>query len=354
MRKIYVLALMLLFSTQGFSQVIDLQVASVSFLRPEIITRKQLDRRVNQIESLSIQAGYASAHATPEDRLQILNAMIAEVLIRQGAEKEGITVGEQELDRYIAAQKHNVEAQVGSSLSDYQFRDLVTQQTGMSWEEYIRQLETQLLQQTYITRKKRNLFQSITSPTEAEIEEVHSRRANEFTNPEIIRFSQIYLSKLNLSAAEIDKAGELAEELARKLKNGTATFEELARDYSDDTTSKYRGGDFGYIARNDSHAAAQLGDSFFRKLFELEVGRISGVLDSNLGFHIVKVTEHRMPRLLKIDDPLSPTNPMTIRQYIRTLLLQSEEQRILKQAMDEIIAELKEQAEIRIFEENVN
>ena len=86
----------------------------------------------------------------------------------------------------------------------------------------------------------------------------------------------------------------------------------------------------------------------------MDVGEISGVLQSNIGFHIIRVTEKIPFRLLALDDPIPPQNNSTVREQISAQLLQQKQAEYYQQALMDLLAELKKKAEIRIFEENLS
>ena len=72
----------------------------------------------------------------------------------------------------------------------------------------------------------------------------------------------------------------------QKLKNG-GDFEKLAEEYSDDTGSKKKGGDLGFFGRR------MMVKPFDEAAFNLKPGQISDVIESNFGFHIIKLTDQK-------------------------------------------------------------
>ena len=78
--------------------------------------------------------------------------------------------------------------------------------------------------------------------------------------------------------------------------------------YSDDTKSKYNGGMFGMFLRSTPSSGSSSGTAFFDAIFKLKKGETSGVIQSNLGFHIVQVTEKLDAKLLSLDDKIPPPN----------------------------------------------
>jgi peptidyl-prolyl cis-trans isomerase SurA len=64
-------------------------------------------------------------------------------------------------------------------------------------------------------------------------------------------------------------------------------FAELAKKYSEDPTTKSKGGDLGFIARR------KLIPSLDETAFNLKIGEISNVVKSPYGYHILKVTDEK-------------------------------------------------------------
>lgn len=77
---------------------------------------------------------------------------------------------------------------------------------------------------------------------------------------------------------------EKAQEILNKIKQG-ASFEEMARVYSIDKSSGRNGGDLGIFSRGD------LNPEFESVAFKLEVGELSGIVKTSLGYHIIKRTK---------------------------------------------------------------
>ncbi len=107
-----------------------------------------------------------------------------------------------------------------------------------------------------------------------------------------VRVSHI-LVKVN--ARGPDDLKEKAEKKLLNLKQQLAegkTFEELAKQYSDDKNTKNKGGDLGFIT-------ASLPDGFYElenAMYNLDVNEVSDPIETKLGLHIVKITEKRKAR----------------------------------------------------------
>jgi peptidyl-prolyl cis-trans isomerase SurA len=350
MKRIFLLAAALLLATPiVFAQLIDKPVATVKLSKFEVISVKQFRKQIEDLEART------QNQLSMDDRRKLLDLLIGEMLISQAAAMENITVSQGEIDSRIAIarQTGGLGLNLNRELTEQEFRQLL-QQSGLSWEEYIDQLKKAILQQKFVMEKKRALFEKIAPPKEAEIEDFYEANKTAFVAPDMVRFKHIYIDTRNLASAdEKNKARIRAEEISRELRNG-ATFDDLVVKYSDDKNSRYKGGDFGYLRRDDQARRQLLGKEFFEAPFKMNVGEISGVLQSNIGFHIIRVTEKIPFRLLALDDPIPPQNNSTVREQISAQLLQQKQAEYYQQALMDLLAELKKKAEIRIFEENLS
>ena len=132
-----------------------------------------------------------------------------------------------------------------------------------------------------------------------------------------VRVSHI-LIKVEKDASPSDtlRAYKRAEELRKELLKG-ADFEELARKHSDDPSVNINGGDLGYFT------AFQMVYPFESEAYKTQVGKISSIVRSRYGYHIVKVNDKRPsmgkltiahilistdPQLSKTDDPKGKIN----------------------------------------------
>jgi len=345
------LILILITGALGAQTLLDKQVASVNLIKPERISQLQLNRQHSQIEAMRNQTGQPG---TPVTKQQVLELMISEILVNQGIEKEKITVTRNEVNESVAQQKASVEQQNSVTLTDAQFRNAVTQQMGLSWDDYLAQIEVQLKQQKLLLKLKADVIaQGETPPTFTEIDNFYRKNRSQFTNPDIIRFSHIFISTDELSSQEKTQARNRADEVYRKLQNGSS-FESLVAEYSDDTRSRYRGGDAGYLAINDTRPAQVFGQSFVDTLFGMKEGETSRVLTSFRGYHIVRLTEYRDARILSLNDTITPDSNVTVRDYISQGLSSQKRQQAMEAALEEMINDLRRQAEVTIYSENIN
>lgn len=94
---------------------------------------------------------------------------------------------------------------------------------------------------------------------------------------------------------EMTRRRARAEMIHAKIKAG-ADFAALARQYSDDPGTRTRGGDLGLFSR-DTHTPG-----FDEAAFALKPGQISPIVETDYGFHIIKVVERKAERTRSFDE----------------------------------------------------
>lgn len=345
--RILIAGLMIAFIGAAVStaQVMDRPAATINYTKSEIITQKQLDLAVSQIGQQ-----YAMMGQPNPSRGEVLEEILIQKLILQAARKDNIQVSEGEVKSALRAQL----GPQGVNITDEQLKLLVRQETGMSWADYLQQGKEQLLTQNYIKFKKQKLFEDIDKPSDREIREIYNENQHLFINPEMVRFGQIYRDTRNLSASEKNRARDLMEEILADLRSGKTTFDEMVMKYSDDTQSRYKGGDVGFLAINDKNSKQLLGSDFFDAAFNTPEGKITGIIESNIGLHILRISEKLSARLLGLNDAVNPSTTETVRDRIVSLKLLEKQQVLFQQAVGEIINDLKRLAEIRIYADNAD
>lgn len=83
------------------------------------------------------------------------------------------------------------------------------------------------------------------------------------------------------------KDENLAKEITNKARQEGANFEDLVKEYSEDTGSRDKGGDLDWFGRGT------MVKEFEDAVFAMEVGKISDPVKSQFGFHIIKLEEKK-------------------------------------------------------------
>lgn len=106
-------------------------------------------------------------------------------------------------------------------------------------------------------------------------------------NPEI-RTSHILIEfKPDATADQKKAAKDRATEILAEVKKSKRPFEELVGLYTDDVLSKRTGGDVGWQSR------VTLVPSYYDAAMKLKVGEVSNLIETQYGYHIIKVTGRR-------------------------------------------------------------
>jgi peptidyl-prolyl cis-trans isomerase SurA len=135
------------------------------------------------------------------------------------------------------------------------------------------------------------------------------------------------LIKVNQVVSASDARRKLVE-LKQRLDNHAATFEELAKLYSNDFSAS-KGGDLGWIYPGDTVP------EFERAMDALPVGQVSEPIESPFGYHLILVKER------KSADVSQERQRLVARQAIREQKLEEKTQEWLRQIRDRAYVEYR-------------
>ncbi len=139
----------------------------------------------------------------------------------------------------------------------------------------------------YVVLDLDTIKKGITVP-EDDLRKYYTENESRYANPEERRASHILIkADKNAPAAERDKARAKAEALLAELKKPGAVFADLARKNSDDPGSAANGGDLDFFGRG------AMVKPFEDAAFSLKPGETSGIVETDFGFHIIRVVAAR-------------------------------------------------------------
>jgi peptidyl-prolyl cis-trans isomerase C len=128
---------------------------------------------------------------------------------------------------------------------------------------------------------------------EAKAREIYDVDHDKYQAPEEVRFSDV--------AVEIKDRGEeaalsRAQEVRKRLIDGE-DFAKIAREYSDDPTTREKGGAIPFVSRE------RLEKEYAAGVFALtRIGEISQPIKGRSAYHVVRLDERRPPRQLAFDE----------------------------------------------------
>ncbi|MDR0455579.1 MAG: SurA N-terminal domain-containing protein [Treponema sp.] len=331
-------------AAQGFAQT-DLQPAAiVNLTRSEPITVKQFRTEVERVEKS------ARRSLSDKERRDVLDSMINERLAIQAAEKEKITISENEVNQQINQLKNQMVQAIGRQPTDAEFAAAIKNETGLDISTFRDQARRQLTTQKYLMSKKQSSFDNIKAPTDADITSAYNLTKSQFVRPDTVRFSMIQV-EYGSDAASKSKAKELADKLIREIGTSPSKFDEVVL-RGQAPNSGYQAGDGGYLPRN-MEAAQVVGQDFITIVFNLKQGEVSKLMDGLRGYQVVKVTETYAQKNLELDDIFQLGSRMTVRNYIGNSLLQERQMEVLTKATQELVAELRAGKTFQVFEKNL-
>lgn len=122
--------------------------------------------------------------------------------------------------------------------------------------------------------------------SEEEAKEFYKSNAAKFQGNEQRRASHILIGfGVSPTPQAKQEARKKAEQVLAEVKKNPEKFEELARKYSQDPGSAERGGDLGMFGRG------AMVKPFEDAVFSMRPGAISDLIESEFGYHIIKLTE---------------------------------------------------------------
>jgi len=128
--------------------------------------------------------------------------------------------------------------------------------------------------------------------------------------------------RVELLAQKIAESHEFQKEplakitdIQNKLKNNEKSFEDLAKELSEDTGSAAGGGDLGWFGRG------VMVSEFENAAFALEKGQISDIVETSFGFHLIKLIDKRTVKKDGADVPeIKAEHILILRQDLNEFL----------------------------------
>ena len=215
---------------------------------------------------------------------QVRTDLLAQKL--QAAVTSWVTVSEAETDAEYRRRNEKVKLEVVGFTAD-QFRAGVSatdaEAQALFTKDPSRYRFAERRKIRYLTVDTQALRQAIT-PTPQQVEAYYQANLQQFANPEQVHAQHILLKTAGKDAAAVKAQ---AESILKEAKAPGADFPALARKYSEDDASKGSGGDLGFFGRGS------MVKPFEDAAFALAPGVISGVVETDFGFHVIKMLEKR-------------------------------------------------------------
>lgn len=294
------------------TEIIDRVLAVVN---DEVITQSELD-----IILFPIYAQYSEiygeeelAEKMDEAKQEMLLQMIEDKLIIQKSRKEGIVVSDKEVEERVA--------EIKNKFSDEETFEAALEEQGLNVDILKKRYKEQAMMKKIFDKEVKS--QIVVLPTE--VQEYYKAHVKEFEEPETV-----VLRVITLKVSQTDerqRVFEKAEDIKKSIDEGKS-FDEMAQKFSEDAYA-IEGGLMGYVKKG------QLMQTIDEKIFALEAGEISGVIENDLSFRIFKVDEKIAAHTSSIEQ---------VREKIQNTIYQEK----VKQKFEEWLDKLKKDAYISI------
>lgn len=132
---------------------------------------------------------------------------------------------------------------------------------------------------------------------EADVRSYYEQNVSRLSGKEERRASHILLNAdKSMVAAERQKVKERAQALLEQIRKSPESFADVARKNSQDPGSAAKGGDLDYFGRG------AMVKPFEDAAFSMQKGQVSELVETDFGFHIIKVTDIKAPKAKSFDE----------------------------------------------------
>lgn len=154
------------------------------------------------------------------------------------------------------------------------------------------------------TAEKRNIdlivgstaeFLQTAQVSDQELQQQYQDNLDSYRTPERVRVRHILIKTQGKPKTDVPQLKAKAEDILKQLQHG-ADFAELAKKNSEDPGSAVKGGELGWIVRG------QTVPNFEKTAFSLQPGQMSGVIETEYGFHIIQVEEKQAAHTETFDE----------------------------------------------------
>jgi parvulin-like peptidyl-prolyl isomerase len=254
--------------------------------------------------------------------------LVYESLIRQEATRRKITVNAAEMGAAV-------ENAFQSAVSRYGEERALAEELKKTRGWTIADFKAVLRGQAAAEVRREKLATALVQPEslkDEEIDRFYDTRKELFAQPASVRVSHILIRRPNEARPEANEAAKKkAEGLLAQLRLGTGpSFEQLAKENSEDRASAERGGKLPIDLIRGAHP---FGAAFEATVFNAPVGLIAEVIPSPDGFHVVRLDSKKEGRQAPLTE---------VREQVRNMLLKERR----AQALDELLVRLRTTATI--------
>jgi len=221
-----------------------------------------------------------------KDKLKkdILNELISAELLYQASQKAGLG----DMSKEVDSQLENIKKGFGS---DQEFQK-VLKERGIEIKDLKEDIKKGIYINAYL---EKDVFSKLGPVTEDEKKQEYEGNKDKLNVPDEVKASHVLIKVGDKAAAEEkQKAKEKIEALRARAMSGE-DFAKLAKENSEDASAP-NGGDLGYFKKGD------MVKPFEDAAFGLEKDQISPVVETQFGYHVIKVTDKKAAHTLTYEE----------------------------------------------------
>ncbi len=245
-------------------QVNDRVVTNADFEQELQEQMGRLEQQLGELEQAP-EVKQRLAQIREQMKRQLVEQRITQMLLEDYLEKTDIDISTDEVDLQWS--------QIADQFPDEQALERMLQQEGVSLAEAREQVARQVKLDRLMARELGEIEVS-----DAEAQAFFDLRSAEFATPAQVRARHILLR-------DAEGAEEKIHAIHRRIEEGE-DFEALASEFSE-CPSSAQGGDLGFFGE------AQMVEPFSRQAFAMEPGEVSAPIQTQFGYHIIKVEQRR-------------------------------------------------------------
>lgn len=248
----------------------------------ESISKAEFEAAVRNIEASS--GGPVPQEQRDQVYRGVLDQLVGYKLLLQEVNARKLVVPEAE-----------VEARIGEIRKQFPSEQVFTQML-QSRQLTLDKLRSDAKADLAVNRLLENAIADKIGVSAEQVTKFHKDNPDRFKQPESVRASHILLAfPQNADAAAKAKVKAQAEQVLKDVKAGR-DFAALAKQHSQDPGSAANGGDLGVFQRG------QMVGPFNDVSFSLGVGQTSDLVETQFGYHIIRVTEKQAAKDVPLDD----------------------------------------------------
>lgn len=239
----------------------------------------------SEVEQERIRAQYEGTKIPGEPYCLVPEQIAIQKLFKHQAKIDSIEVNNGQVDMQVNAQLSYYLREVGS-------KEKLEEYFGKTMAEIKDEMRQAVADQSLVQQVQASLVENV-KVTPAEVKK-YFNNLNEDSIPMVAAKVEVQIITIEppIPQEAIEDTKNQLRDFADRVNSGKADFSVLARLYSDDVETAKRGGEIGFVGRG------ALVPEFANAAFALsEPGKISRIVETEFGFHIIQLIERRDDRI---------------------------------------------------------